>query len=270
LLHLTCFVPSHFTGKERDTESGNDYFGARYYASSMGRFISPDPVVITPERLLDPQQLNQYAYVRNSPLTLVDPTGKILQLSGVTSAGIGYLCIVAGDACDHLSYDQDTGRVSFDSQGVDLSKNEGAAAINDLVQSTHTYDLSIGIDVETKQGTLTIDHVADLDNQNSHAPSKDFATPRPGVDDQIAINNLVHPTSNTGLKPAGTDTLVFHEMAEAYAKVDHGKAYLPAHQEAIDREQKLRDQRPYLKKENPGSGPGDTHHQYQNEVIIKK
>jgi hypothetical protein len=30
------------TGKERDTESGNDYFGARYYASSMGRWLSPD------------------------------------------------------------------------------------------------------------------------------------------------------------------------------------------------------------------------------------
>jgi RHS repeat-associated protein len=31
-----------FTGKERDTESGLDYFGARYYASSMGRWMSPD------------------------------------------------------------------------------------------------------------------------------------------------------------------------------------------------------------------------------------
>ena len=27
------------TGKERDTESGNDYFGATYYASSMGRWM---------------------------------------------------------------------------------------------------------------------------------------------------------------------------------------------------------------------------------------
>jgi RHS repeat-associated protein len=36
------FSRSRFTGKERDTESGNDYFGARYYASSMGRFMSPD------------------------------------------------------------------------------------------------------------------------------------------------------------------------------------------------------------------------------------
>jgi RHS repeat-associated protein len=35
-------ILSRSTGKERDTESGNDYFGARYYNSSMGRFMSPD------------------------------------------------------------------------------------------------------------------------------------------------------------------------------------------------------------------------------------
>ena len=37
-------VPSHymFTGKERDSETGLDYFGARYYGSNMGRFMSPD------------------------------------------------------------------------------------------------------------------------------------------------------------------------------------------------------------------------------------
>ena len=33
---------SRSTGKERDAESGNDYFGARYYSSAMGRFMSPD------------------------------------------------------------------------------------------------------------------------------------------------------------------------------------------------------------------------------------
>jgi RHS repeat-associated protein len=66
------FAPSLFTGKERDTESGNDYFGARYYASSMGRFMSPDwsakedPVPYA--QLDDPQSLNLYSYVRNNPL----------------------------------------------------------------------------------------------------------------------------------------------------------------------------------------------------------
>jgi RHS repeat-associated protein len=33
----------HYTGKERDQESGFDDFGPRYYASSRGRFMSPDP-----------------------------------------------------------------------------------------------------------------------------------------------------------------------------------------------------------------------------------
>src|SRR5262249_48329770 len=36
-------TPDFFTGKERDAESGLDYFGARYYGSNMGRFITPDP-----------------------------------------------------------------------------------------------------------------------------------------------------------------------------------------------------------------------------------
>jgi RHS repeat-associated protein len=61
-----------FTGKERDAESGNDYFGARYYSSSMGRFLSPDPIG---GDLTNPQSLNRYAYVLNNPLTNTDPTG---------------------------------------------------------------------------------------------------------------------------------------------------------------------------------------------------
>ncbi len=61
-----------FTGKERDAESGLDNFGARYDSSSMGRFMSPDPLG---GRLIDPQTLNKYSYVRNNPVNLVDPTG---------------------------------------------------------------------------------------------------------------------------------------------------------------------------------------------------
>ena len=45
---------SRYTGKERDTESGLDYFGARYYGSSMGRFMSPDPLYIEMHRLSMP------------------------------------------------------------------------------------------------------------------------------------------------------------------------------------------------------------------------
>ena len=66
----------HFTGKERDAESGNDYFGARYYTSSMGRWISPDPKMFSPGRKIDPQQWNMYLYARDNPFSYVDPDGK--------------------------------------------------------------------------------------------------------------------------------------------------------------------------------------------------
>ncbi len=70
---------NHYTGKERDTESGNDYFLARYYNSNTGRFLSPDwsakyePVPYA--NLSDPQSLNLYAYVRNNPLGVIDVDG---------------------------------------------------------------------------------------------------------------------------------------------------------------------------------------------------
>ena len=74
-----CAFAYHFTGKERDTESGLDYFGARYYGSTMGRWMSPDwsakaePVPYA--KLDDPQSLNLYAYARNNPLSNVDTDG---------------------------------------------------------------------------------------------------------------------------------------------------------------------------------------------------
>jgi RHS repeat-associated protein len=70
---------NHFTGKERDTESGNDYFLARYYNSATGRFLSPDwsakeePVPYA--KLDNPQSLNLYSYVGSNPVTLSDLDG---------------------------------------------------------------------------------------------------------------------------------------------------------------------------------------------------
>jgi RHS repeat-associated protein len=72
-------VTQRFTGKERDSESGLDYFGARYYGSALGRFTSPDwsdkPEPVAYANLNDPQTLNLYGYVRNNPLAHSDPDG---------------------------------------------------------------------------------------------------------------------------------------------------------------------------------------------------
>jgi len=77
-----------FTGKERDNESGLDDFGARYYASTMGRFMSPDPLPWLQwqngssddkkqfnQFIMNPQNLSAYTYVLNNPLVSVDPDG---------------------------------------------------------------------------------------------------------------------------------------------------------------------------------------------------
>jgi RHS repeat-associated protein len=63
---------ARYYGKERDSESGLDNFGARYDFSNLGRFMTADP---TGGHTEDPQTLNKYAYVRNSPTVLTDPTG---------------------------------------------------------------------------------------------------------------------------------------------------------------------------------------------------
>jgi RHS repeat-associated protein len=64
----------NFTSKERDAETGLDFFGARYMSSAQGRFTSPDPL-LNSGRPDDPQSWNRYAYVNNNPLRYKDPFG---------------------------------------------------------------------------------------------------------------------------------------------------------------------------------------------------
>jgi RHS repeat-associated protein len=70
-----------FTGKERDAETGQDYFGARYYRADIGRFTTVDPVYTWQENLQDPQRWNRYAYVRNNPLRYTDPDGRQIAMA---------------------------------------------------------------------------------------------------------------------------------------------------------------------------------------------
>ncbi|MGJ5817974.1 RHS repeat domain-containing protein [Paludibaculum fermentans] len=87
-------VQPKFTGKMRDYESGLnlDYFGARYLSSAQGRWTSPDwsavPQPVPYADLTDPQTLNLYGYVRNNPLSGIDPDGH-LDCTGKHAEGAG-------------------------------------------------------------------------------------------------------------------------------------------------------------------------------------
>jgi RHS repeat-associated protein len=63
------------SSKERDAETGLDYFGARYYSGAEGRFTSPDPKASS-ARLENPQRWNRYTYALNNPIIYIDPDGK--------------------------------------------------------------------------------------------------------------------------------------------------------------------------------------------------
>jgi RHS repeat-associated protein len=68
-----------FEGKERDTETGNDDFGARYYSNRFGRWLSADwssvPVAVPYANLANPQTLNLYAMVSDDPESFADLDG---------------------------------------------------------------------------------------------------------------------------------------------------------------------------------------------------
>jgi RHS repeat-associated protein len=81
-LRLTRFTdPFYPTGQPRDPETGLDFFGARFYSSTLGRFLTPDwaaqaePVPYA--QLDNPQSLNLYTYVLNNPVTSVDKDGHV-------------------------------------------------------------------------------------------------------------------------------------------------------------------------------------------------
>ncbi len=81
-----------FTGQERDSESGLDYFIARHYWSTAARFLQPDeftggpvdafssndplpPGPLPCADITNPQSLNKYTYTYNNPVRYTDPTG---------------------------------------------------------------------------------------------------------------------------------------------------------------------------------------------------
>ncbi len=127
----------HFTGKERDPESGLDDFGARYDSSSLGRFMSPDPKHVS-AHLSDPQTFNRYAYARNNPLLYVDPDGRDLEkawqdfkafaksLSVKATVGLGYIYHAEVGKAEARAGVAATGSIEISADAVTLSRSASA------------------------------------------------------------------------------------------------------------------------------------------------
>jgi RHS repeat-associated protein len=92
-----------FTGKERDAETGLDYFGARYLSSAQGRFTSPD-LPLYAQHPAEPQSWNLYSYTANNPLARIDPDGRNwFSIGGTWQWHKGANVTSSGEACEQGS-----------------------------------------------------------------------------------------------------------------------------------------------------------------------
>ena len=157
----TTRVRSRCTGKERDAESGNDYFEARYYESSMGRFMSPDyadeddgPMSIPYYNPSNPQSLNLYSYGRNNPVTNTDSDGHDVQVCSTDSNGNKQCAIVSND--QYQAAQQATNAQGI--LNVPSLTNVGANGTSNITDSngntvgTATYVPDSGVDFYSNQG----------------------------------------------------------------------------------------------------------------------
>jgi len=109
-----------FSEKEAD-ESGLLYFGARYYDNDAGRFTTIDPVK---GKSTDPQSLNRYVYVKNNPLTLIDPDGR---------QWVDLLLWFGADSSDVMNMKQDSYELSAGGVKTVATPEVGSQAWNDQV-----------------------------------------------------------------------------------------------------------------------------------------
>ncbi len=85
-----------FAQTYRDSDSGLDYAGSRYYASGIGRFLTGDSFDASASTN-SPQSWNRYAYVQNDPVNYYDPSGRLLADVGTCD---WFWYESGGDACD--------------------------------------------------------------------------------------------------------------------------------------------------------------------------
>ena len=123
-----------FTGKERDSESGLDEFGARYYASSLGRFMIPDwaakPTNVPYANFGNPQSLNLYSYVENNPTTTGDPDGHCCDWQYIEGAVQAYASDTFAAGAFHGNSDNSSfqaGQIAGDKAALAQGIGEAAA-----------------------------------------------------------------------------------------------------------------------------------------------
>jgi RHS repeat-associated protein len=163
-----------FTGQRQDTVGGLYDFATREF-SIQGRWPSPDPAGLAAVNLTDPQSLNRYAYVRNSPLTLTDPLGM-------------EDCDPEAGPCCNDPNDPSCG--SGDGQGSNTCKDNAGNAMPGCSYDPNTPCVDAGGNV---QPCTPADYTPQVDVVNSPYPDTGGLT-----DAQVAIGQQIYGEGTYG------------------------------------------------------------------------
>jgi len=192
-----------FVGKEKDAETGLNYFGARYLSTSSGRFLAPDPVravdpytgSVNMQILNNPQRHNSYAYSLNNPYRYVDPDGQVVVVVGSPS----YKKQVNNDLSRIKSSDK-----QLKTMVVNLENSKYVHEIKMTAPGNGNSNLTTGIIANESNGIGTSSTTSY--NPNNHYTYQGKRDPAVGLThelthasdiDQGIINDTINPTTNT-------------------------------------------------------------------------
>jgi RHS repeat-associated protein len=151
-------ITHKFTGKERDNESGLDNFGARYNASSMGRFMTPDSPSYSNHK--NPQSWNLYAYALNNPVTFRDADGHKIDCANHTSQCQADAAAATGNAQAAARVTTQTTTTQHSFLGIHWTMSETQIAIKGDVNSFRALSPNASklADLVTSKDTITVSY----------------------------------------------------------------------------------------------------------------
>jgi RHS repeat-associated protein len=203
-----------FSGKERDAESNNDYFGARYYDNNIGRWMTPDwaarPTAVPYAIFGDPQTLNLYSFNANNPLNKVDADGHT--------------------ACQFVNHDQCT---DTSSGSVQIFVNDdGSVTISRSSTATWSDKDKNGKVVDSGTTTITSSVTIAADGHVASTQVTEFSRGQDSRDnvrktfsaDSKAVNDMVYRDIGAGNLEIGRETVAqTSKVVRENFKTDEGR-----------------------------------------------
>jgi RHS repeat-associated protein len=207
-----------FSGKERDEETGYNYFGARYYNSDVSIWLSVDP-------LSDKYpSLSPYTYCANNPLIIVDPDGRHLDVANEIS-GNWIINIVSPIYRDRITISN--GKVSVNLEGLSekqVKADKGLELISKMVNAEENYLYEVGDVAYMKNSTgknqaflisiLDRNGVMNASDGGCDSRGQLSLLPSDGYNGQVSMSASGSWVDNEG-KDA-RNSVIFHELAENY------------------------------------------------------